>query len=1430
MSLSVQEEARLTGSIMQWPDSAPLLRTAPPEVESHAFLATIAPGQAVWLTDEDVTTDQLPPGAVKINAPLAAKGLPSITITPGIKSDVSGISGGMYRFLDDKGELDAWMQEKVSNGYQLFGGILEHYVFERGESIADPEDLERALRFTWQVRNTIELDARVYSIKCEDVNRFTEQTAFAERYVRIIDDIEPADETIFVYVEGETDEDVAAVDWAWQHGRDYIVHPNERRAIGKLNDEFISWTGWGAPVDYVLLDGRTIQVRQLLNVERGLFGTQPVMHEVDFDSDLGSKPKITSVPYAEEHPLSLLLAVYCGITLDGREFPWGIGIPLRWIDVPSLIRYANEYRITSRILKSIDANEFVQKHCLARRGIMVPNPRGALQYVPLPTGQQGVPAFVLDANGVVAGRVGKLTHDSSETAIGVQVHWNQDPVTEVFKNTNEFVEPAALRETDATEMVEVEAPYLTTGRTTEAQVIAQARVLHARHARPVKRLPVPPVWDFLNSLPGTVLQVRQPVKDYQTVGGGVSDLDAPMMIGGIKINQNDRKLAWDMVGFRPLPSGLTSGGDTPLDDAEYTTGGTPLQVSGGVASLTQTIELNRKYYHLGDVRFPVGWPGSLVGNGDLDLWIKGVVEWAPEFSGFARGYAGGAGADVGAGERGVDGFTPAPSPSGSVRVETSRFENEGGDPQQIVYRKIVSRPAAAHTPTLRQIADTISVERGRVVGLPPTLSGSGGNGGDASYFRGLTNEPVADQSSFASDTGYLRGSNGGRSGIGIRIVCDPGSGFVGNGSMNVSGGPAAQVLNKNFTEGATGAGGARGHVFILHPTRGTPWPFSGTTLEARPGRASLTAATVARNTTATYSGPSQALIRSYYEGITEQPNEWADAHTVVFLPPSAITKDAFANSFDAFFDGQLDDRGTVYVEEARPSDGNSGDVWVTPDQLANGGQTPEIEAYVDGTGYVPVDWATTEYATVFRSMLAIAKRGGNTLHYGPEPPAEGEYTPGDEWHDSTTGLRYILLTGGGRELTGDGDIHLGANKFPPLSQYPAKQVIYGGEGDPVHPTNSGGAAIATDTPVGGDDYPALVGFEANSSGDGNAVGLPIQLAGDDEDATSIVIRRNGSVLITLGAETGYHLDQTTSPGTFYTYTANYTGPLGEGPARTATVTTNGTATGGGNSYPPLGGLEATPGGDGTTMQLTLQLAGDNQGATGIALERGGTVVENLPVNTTSHTDTELTPGTQYTYRAYYTGPNGAGPAISDTQTTSTVGGAGAIPTQPKNLVVTTSGGNNNLSWSASSDDVAVTGYNVFRGNTYLASVSTPSHVDTGNTSQTAIYTVEAYDADSNFSPRSEGATAGTGAGANPTTPQNLVVTTSGGNNNLDWDDSTDDVAVTGYNVFRGNQYLASVSSSSYVDTGNTSQTAIYTVEAYDADSNFSGRSAGATAG
>ena len=77
----------------------------------------------------------------------------------------------------------------------------------------------------------------------------------------------------------------------------------------------------------------------------------------------------------------------------------------------------------------------------------------------------------------------------------------------------------------------------------------------------------------------------------------------------------------------------------------------------------------------------------------------------------------------------------------------------------------------------------------------------------------------------------------------------------------------------------------------------------------------------------------------------------------------------------------------------------------------------------------------------------------------------------------------------------------------------------------------------------------------------------------------------------------------------------------------------------------------------------------------------------------------------------------------------------------------------NLSWSASTDNVGVAGYNIFRNGTKLSATTTTSYQDTSLTAgATYTYTVSAYDAAGNTSTQSSGVSITTPAPASAPAP------------------------------------------------------------------------------
>ena len=85
------------------------------------------------------------------------------------------------------------------------------------------------------------------------------------------------------------------------------------------------------------------------------------------------------------------------------------------------------------------------------------------------------------------------------------------------------------------------------------------------------------------------------------------------------------------------------------------------------------------------------------------------------------------------------------------------------------------------------------------------------------------------------------------------------------------------------------------------------------------------------------------------------------------------------------------------------------------------------------------------------------------------------------------------------------------------------------------------------------------------------------------------------------------------------------------------------------------------------------------------------------------------------------------------------------PSVPTNLSATpVSSSQINLSWTASTDNVGVTGYKVFRNGTQIATPGTTSYQDTGLSPNTTYsYTVAAYDAAGNTSGQSASVSATT---------------------------------------------------------------------------------------
>jgi chitodextrinase len=146
-----------------------------------------------------------------------------------------------------------------------------------------------------------------------------------------------------------------------------------------------------------------------------------------------------------------------------------------------------------------------------------------------------------------------------------------------------------------------------------------------------------------------------------------------------------------------------------------------------------------------------------------------------------------------------------------------------------------------------------------------------------------------------------------------------------------------------------------------------------------------------------------------------------------------------------------------------------------------------------------------------------------------------------------------------------------------------------------------------------------------------------------------------------------------------------------------------------------------------------------------------------------------------------------------------------------------------LSWSASTDNVGVTGYEVFRNGTSLGTATTTSMNLTGTSFTNYSMTVRARDATGNWSAQSAPLSVNVADATPPAAPTALnyaekTATTV----TLVWRAATDNVGVSGYTVFRGATQIGSTGDLVYADTGLAANTAYgYSVKAFDAAGNFS---------
>jgi chitodextrinase len=253
----------------------------------------------------------------------------------------------------------------------------------------------------------------------------------------------------------------------------------------------------------------------------------------------------------------------------------------------------------------------------------------------------------------------------------------------------------------------------------------------------------------------------------------------------------------------------------------------------------------------------------------------------------------------------------------------------------------------------------------------------------------------------------------------------------------------------------------------------------------------------------------------------------------------------------------------------------------------------------------------------------------------------------------------------------------------------------------------------------------------------------------------------------------------------------------------------------------------------SSVNLSWTASTDNVGVTAYDIYNGAAVAGST-TGATTFTVTGLAANTAYSFTVKAKDAANNVSAASGVLSVTTLAAADTTPpsaptglTSPSKTTSSVS-----LSWTASTDNVGVTGYDIYNGAAVAGSTTgATTFTVTGLASNTAYsFTVKAKDAANNVSAASGALSVTTSAVADTTPPSAPTGLTSPSKTSssvsLSWTASTDNVGVTGYDIYNGATVVGSTTgATTFTVTGLAANTAYsFTVKAKDAANNVSAAS------
>ena len=272
------------------------------------------------------------------------------------------------------------------------------------------------------------------------------------------------------------------------------------------------------------------------------------------------------------------------------------------------------------------------------------------------------------------------------------------------------------------------------------------------------------------------------------------------------------------------------------------------------------------------------------------------------------------------------------------------------------------------------------------------------------------------------------------------------------------------------------------------------------------------------------------------------------------------------------------------------------------------------------------------------------------------------------------------------------------------------RVTVSGASVTVTPINAAGAAFDQTTYNFGADAvaPTAPGALSYSQPSSTKVQLSWRPSTDNVGVSAYDVYRNGLYLATVAPSVTRYLDGSVPKGISFSYKVVARDVAGN--TASSMVTTKGFPDRSAPSTP--GSIAAAPISP-TSAAISWKPSTDNLGVFGYKVLRGGASIAIVPAGSTAFVDTNLVPGSAYSYQVQALDISGNQSAPSGT--VSVTSPADTTPPTPPTGLQTTSVTSDSISlaWSPSSDNVGVVAYKVLRDGTEVATVSGVTYLDAG---------------------------------------------------------------------------------------------------------------------